>query len=43
MSREQQDAAVMNGRIDNRKGAELNKHLLTIRSFDNFFYAGPKP
>jgi ring-1,2-phenylacetyl-CoA epoxidase subunit PaaE len=42
MSREQQDAAVLNGRIDNRKGAELNKHLIAIRSFDEFFLCGPE-
>jgi ring-1,2-phenylacetyl-CoA epoxidase subunit PaaE len=42
MSREQQDAAVLNGRIDNRKGAELNRHLIRIRSFDQFFLCGPE-
>jgi ring-1,2-phenylacetyl-CoA epoxidase subunit PaaE len=42
MSREQQDAGVLNGRIDNRKGAELNKRLITIRSFDEFFLCGPE-
>jgi len=42
MSREQQDAAVLNGRIDNRKGAELNKHLIAIRSYDEFFLCGPE-
>jgi len=42
MSREHQDAAVLNGRIDNRKGAELSRHLLAIRSFDEFFLCGPE-
>lgn len=42
MSREQQDAAVLNGRIDNRKGAQLNRCLFKIRSFDQFFLCGPE-
>jgi ring-1,2-phenylacetyl-CoA epoxidase subunit PaaE len=42
MSREQQDAKVLNGRIDNRKGAALNKRLIAIRSFDEFFLCGPE-
>jgi ring-1,2-phenylacetyl-CoA epoxidase subunit PaaE len=42
MSRERQDAEVLNGRIDNRKGAELNRHLIRIRSFDHFFLCGPE-
>lgn len=43
LSREEQDAAVLHGRIDNRKGGELNrKHLITIRAFDEFFLCGPE-
>lgn len=42
MSRERQDADVLNGRIDNRKGAELNKHLIDIGAFDEFFLCGPE-
>ena len=42
MSRERQEADVLNGRIDNRKGAELNKRLIGIRSFDEFFLCGPE-
>jgi ring-1,2-phenylacetyl-CoA epoxidase subunit PaaE len=43
LSREEQDAAVLCGRIDNRKGAELDRtHLVTIRAFDAFFLCGPE-
>ena len=42
MSRERQNADVLNGRIDNRKGAELNKRLIDIGSFDEFFLCGPE-
>lgn len=42
MSREQQEAEVLNGRINNRKGGELNRHLIRIRAFDEFFLCGPE-
>ena len=43
LSREDQDADVLNGRINNRKGGELNhKRLITIRDFDEFFLCGPE-
>lgn len=42
LSRESQDAAALNGRIDNRKGAELSKHLLDLPGFDGFFLCGPE-
>ena len=43
LSREEQDAEVLNGRIDNRKGAELErKHLIRIREVDEFFLCGPE-
>lgn len=43
LSREEQDADVLNGRIDNRKGAELErKHLIRIREVDEFFLCGPE-
>ena len=41
-SREKQDAEVLNGRIDNRKGAQLNKCLIDIESFHEFFLCGPE-
>ncbi len=43
LSREEQDASVLHGRINNRKGGELNrKRLITIREFDEFFLCGPE-
>ncbi len=42
MSREQQEADVLNGRINNRKGGELNRQLIRIRAFDQFFLCGPE-
>ena len=43
LSREEQDAEVLYGRINNRKGAELQqKHLIDIASTDEFFLCGPE-
>jgi len=42
MSRETQDAAVLNGRIDNAKGAELARRVLDIGAYDEFFLCGPE-
>lgn len=43
LSREEQDAEVLNGHIDNRKGAELErKRLISILSFDEFYLCGPQ-
>jgi ring-1,2-phenylacetyl-CoA epoxidase subunit PaaE len=41
-SREPQEAAVLSGHINNRKGGELNQRLIDIRSFDDFFLCGPE-
>lgn len=41
-SRENQDAPILNGRIDNKKGGELNRCLIDIASFDEFFLCGPE-
>ena len=41
-SGETQDAPVLNGRIDNRKGGELNRCLIDIRGYDEFFLCGPE-
>ena len=41
-SRETQDAPILNGRIDNRKGAELNRCLIDIAGYDEFFLCGPE-
>jgi ring-1,2-phenylacetyl-CoA epoxidase subunit PaaE len=42
LSREEQDASILNGRIDNRKGAALNRRLIRIRDYDEFFLCGPQ-
>ncbi len=42
LSREDQGADVLNGRLDNRKGAELNRRLIDLRSFDEYFICGPE-
>ncbi len=41
-SRQPQSAEVLNGRIDNRKGAELNRSLINLASYDEFFLCGPE-
>ena len=41
-SRENQDAPILNGRIDNRKGGELNGKLIDIAAYDEFFLCGPE-
>jgi ring-1,2-phenylacetyl-CoA epoxidase subunit PaaE len=42
LSRERQDVEILNGRIDNRKGAELCRHLLDLQAIDEFFLCGPE-
>lgn len=43
LSREEQDAEVLHGRINNRKGGELQqKHLIDIGTTDEFFLCGPE-
>ncbi len=41
-SQETQSAPVLNGRIDNKKGGELNRHLIDIQGYDEFFLCGPE-
>ncbi len=41
-SRETQDAPILNGRINNRKGTELNRCLIDIVSYDEFYLCGPE-
>jgi len=41
-TQENQEAPILNGRINNRKGAELNKHLINIAAYDEFFLCGPE-
>ncbi len=42
LSRERQDVEILNGRINNRKGAELCRHLLDLKAIDEFFLCGPE-
>ena len=43
LSREQQDAEVLYGRLDNRKGGELqSKRVIDIAGTDDFFLCGPQ-
>ena len=42
LSREQRDTDILNGRIDNRKGAELCRNLLDLQAVDAFFLCGPE-
>lgn len=41
-SREDQDAPLLNGRIDNRLGVRLHQRLMDMRSFDAFYLCGPE-
>ncbi|MEM7100051.1 MAG: 2Fe-2S iron-sulfur cluster-binding protein [Pseudomonadota bacterium] len=41
-SQETQDAPILNGRIDNKKGSELNRYLIDIKNYDEFFLCGPE-
>ena len=42
ISQEAQPADILEGRIDNRKGAALSRHLIDIPGFDEFFLCGPE-
>ena len=42
LSREDQGADVLNGRLNNRKGAELNRQLIDLDSYDEYFICGPE-
>jgi len=42
MSREDQGADILNGRLNNRKGAELNRRLIDLGSYDEHFICGPE-
>jgi len=42
LSREDQDAEILNGRINNRKGAALNRHLIEIGRYDAYYLCGPE-
>ena len=42
LSRENRDVDILNGRIDNRKGAALCRNLLDLAAVDEFFLCGPE-
>jgi ring-1,2-phenylacetyl-CoA epoxidase subunit PaaE len=42
MSREDQGSDVLNGRLNNRKGGELNQRLVDLKGFDEYFVCGPE-
>jgi ring-1,2-phenylacetyl-CoA epoxidase subunit PaaE len=41
-SREPQEVDLLSGHIDNRKGGELNRRMINIKNFDEFFLCGPE-
>jgi ring-1,2-phenylacetyl-CoA epoxidase subunit PaaE len=41
-SREAQESDLFFGHLDNRKGGALNRRLITIRAYDEFFLCGPE-
>ncbi len=41
-SREPQEVDLLSGHLDNRKGGALNKRLIRIKGFDEFFLCGPE-
>jgi ring-1,2-phenylacetyl-CoA epoxidase subunit PaaE len=42
LSRENREVDILNGRIDNRKGAALCRKLLDLKAVDEFFLCGPE-
>jgi len=42
LSRENRDVDILNGRIDNHKGAALCRNLLDLAAVDEFFLCGPE-
>ena len=42
LSREPQEVDLLSGHLDNRKGGALNRRLIKIRAFDEFFLCGPE-
>ncbi len=41
-SRDDQGCDILNGRLNNRKGAELNRRLINLQKFDEYFICGPE-
>lgn len=42
LSKEDQGSDVLNGRLNNRKGGELNQQLIDLSAFDEYFICGPE-
>ncbi|PLW82372.1 phenylacetate-CoA oxygenase/reductase subunit PaaK [Kineobactrum sediminis] len=42
LSKEDQGADILNGRLNNRKGAELNRRLIDLKNYDEYFICGPE-
>lgn len=42
LSQEDSEFDILNGRINNKKGAELTQHLLNLEQMDEFFLCGPE-
>lgn len=42
LSREDQGVTLLNGRLNNRKGAELNQRLISLGGYDEYFICGPE-
>ena len=42
LSQEDREFGILNGRINNAKGAELTKHLLNLADINEFFLCGPE-
>jgi len=43
LGEEERDVDILNGRINNRKGGELCRHVLQLDTIDEFFLCGPEP
>ena len=43
LDEEERDVDILNGRINNRKGGELCRHVLKLEAIDEFFLCGPEP
>lgn len=42
LSKEDQGCDLLNGRLNNRKGGELNQKLIKLSAFDEYFICGPE-
>ncbi len=42
LSREDQGCDLLNGRLNNRKGGQLNEKLIDLSSYDEYFVCGPE-